>query len=310
MRGLAAFFVALAAWWCGGPAVQARSGEELALRLRSKVVAIRDPLLQPTVNQDPPYEPGKTFRDCFDCPKMVVVPSGSFLMGSPEDEEGRDGDEGPQHRVTIAEPFAIGVYEVTFVEWVACVADGGCRGYQPDDSVPGGGRGRGRRPVINVSWDDAQAYVDWLSNRTGETYRLPSEAEWEYVARAGTTTPFHFGWTISKDRANYSDYTYRLRLEDLSRGPLPVGSFPANDFGLHDVHGNVWEWVLDCWNDSYARIGRPDNGDAWTSGDCSGRVLRGGSWDFGPSLLRSAYRNSGNPVLRMPVGFRVARTLR
>ncbi len=222
------------------------------------------------------YEPGDTFRDCNECPEMVVVPSGSFLMGSPEDEEGRYDNEGPQHRVTIAEPFAIGVYEVTFDEWDACVAAGGCNGYRPDDD----GWGRGRRPVINVSWDDAQAYVDWLSDRTGEEYRLPSEAEWEYAARAGTTTRYWPGDEITAEYANFGRNVGRT---------IEVGSLGRpNAFGLHDVHGNVWEWVEDCWNDSYA--GAPANGTAWTSGDCGRRVLRGGSWDDYPRSLRSAYR--------------------
>lgn len=256
---------------------------------------------------DPLYEPGDTFRDCDDCPEMVVVPSGSFLMGSPEGEEAREDIEGPQHRVTIAEPFAIGVYEVTFNEWDACVADGGCNGYLPDDE----GWGRGRRPVINVSWENAQAYLDWLSSSTGMAYRLPSEAEWEYAARAGTTTPFHFGPTISTDQANHNGTdTYGSGQKGVRRGQtVQVGSFPANAFGLHDVHGNVWEWIEDCWNDRYA--GAPANGTAWTSGYCGQRVLRGGSWYNDSGDLRSAnrYANYTN-TLFFSDGFRVARKLR
>ena len=145
-------------------------------------------------------EPGDTFRDCEKCPEMVVVPAGSYLMGSRESEEGWRSNEGPVHRVTIAEPFAVGVYEVTFDEWDACVRDGGCGGYRPGDK----GWGRWRRPVINVSWRDAQGYVRWLSREAGEEYRLLSESEWEYVARAGTGTPFHFGRTISTSQANYN----------------------------------------------------------------------------------------------------------
>ena len=147
---------------------------------------------------------GQTFRDCSNCPLMVAVPSGSFTMGSPSSELERHSNEGPQHEVRIGYSFAVGVYEVTFSEWDACVSDGGCAGYRPNDE----GWGRGNRPVINVSWWDAWRYVEWLSTETGESYRLLSESEWEYVARAGTTTPFHFGETISTDQANYNgNYT-------------------------------------------------------------------------------------------------------
>jgi formylglycine-generating enzyme required for sulfatase activity len=249
------------------------------------------------LEQDPPYEPGETFRECAECPEMVVVSAGSFLMGSPQDDEWRDDDEGPQHRVTIAEFFAIGVYEVTFNEWDACVADGGCNGYRPDDED----WGRGRRPVINVSWNDAQAYVDWLSNRTREDYRLPSEAEWEYAARAGTTTRYWPGDEITAEYAFFGSNVDRT---------IKVGSLERpNAFGLHDVHGNVWEWVEDCWNDSYA--GAPANGTAWTSGNCDRRVLRGGSWIDDPWNLRSADRFWHERDGRVgAVGFRVARPLR
>ena len=253
--------------------------------------------------------PGKTFRDCEACPEMVVVPAGSFTMGSPASEEGRYDDEGPQHRVTISQPFAVGRYEVTFSEWDACVSAGGCNRHRPDDE----GWGRGRRPVMNVSWDDAKSYVSWLSRKTGKRYRLLTEAEWEYAARAGTTGPFHFGNTISTDRANYNgNYTYGSGSKGVSRRKtVPVGSFPANRFGLHDVHGNVWEWVEDCWHghDSYA--GAPSDGSAWTTGgECGRHVLRGGSWDYRPRGLRSAYRYwlaTGNRDDND--GFRVARTL-
>ena len=243
---------------------------------------------------------GKTFQDCPACPEMVVVPAGSFMMGSPRSEEGRDDDEGPVHRVTIPAPFAVGVYEVTFEEWDACVRGGGCGGYRPDDE----GWGRGRRPAINVSWEDAQAYVDWLSRKTGESYRLLSGSEWEYAARAGTTTRHHWGDDIGRNRANcYDDYC-----GDSWAYTAPVGSFGANDFGLHDVHGNVWEWVEDCWNGNY--LGAPSDGSAWLSGDCSRRVLRGGSWDDVPWHIRAANRIRNDTGIRYYFfGFRVARTL-
>ena len=223
----------------------------------------------------PGRAPGTAFRDCPDCPEMVVVPAGSFMMGSPSHEAGRAEDEDPRHRVTIAKPFAVGKYEVTFAEWDACVADGGCGGHRPEDE----GWGRGRRPLVNVSWDDAKAYVRWLSRKTGKPYRLPSEAEWEYAARAGTTTRYSWGDDIGRNRANclYCDSRWDLKQT------APAGSFRANVFGLHDVHGNVSEWVEDCWNDNYA--GAPADGSPWTDGGCTRRVLRGGSWFNEPRYL-------------------------
>ena len=251
---------------------------------------------------------GERFRDCDGtwCPELVVVPAGSFMMGSPEGEVGRGGDEGPVHEVRIREPVAVGVYEVTFVEWDACRRGGGCT-RNPGDS----GWGRGDRPVINVSWEDAQEYVRWLSRETGERYRLLSESEWEYVARAGTTTPFHYGSTVSTEQANYDGrYTYGSGRQGryLVR-TVPAGSFPANAFGLHDVHGNVREWVEDCWHGDYN--GAPTEGSAWTGGgDCSRRVLRGGSWYDLPGSVRSAFRGRNATGYRSDdVGFRVARTL-
>ena len=250
---------------------------------------------------------GEVFRDCDGmwCPELVVVPAGSYMMGSPESEARRDNDEGPRHRVRIAKPIAVGMYEVTFEEWDACRRGGGCS-HNPGDS----GWGRGRRPVISVSWTDAQAYVKWLSRETGESYRLLSESEWEYMARAGTTGPFHFGATLSTAQANYDgNYTYGSGRKGRYRERTePVGSFPANAFGVHDVHGNVWEWVEDCWHDSYR--GAPADGRAWTVGGyCGRRMLRGGSWNFGPQGLRSAYRSRFTAGSRsLSAGFRVART--
>ena len=202
-------------------------------------------------------------------------------MGSPESEKGRYDDEGPVHRVSVRQPFAIGKYEVTFAEWDACVSGGGCNGYRPDDR----GWGRGNRPVIHVSHKDAKAYTAWLSRKTGHSYRLPSEAEWEYAARAGTTTRFHFGNSISSSQANYGGNKGKT---------VPVGSYPANGFGLHDVHGNVYEWVEDCWHKSYA--GAPSDTNVWKTGDCSRRVLRGGSWGNAASYLRAAYRSFTTPT--------------
>ena len=246
------------------------------------------------------FSPGHVFRDCPECPEMVVVPAGSFMMGSPAHQKGRGNDEGPRHRVTIVKPFAVGKYEVTFAEWDTCLAAGGCGGHRPNDVA----MGRGRRPVINVSWEDAQAYVQWLSKKTGKRYRLLSEAEWEYAARAGTTTPFHFGSTISTSQANY--------IGSFAKGgyrgkTTPVGSFPANGFGLHDVHGNVFEWMEDCYKNY---TGAPSDGSAWTSTNCRERVLRGGSWNATSGNIRSAFRFWDRSGFRnYAIGFRVARTL-
>ena len=253
---------------------------------------------------------GQTFRDALRSggrgSELVVVPAGSYQMGSPASEEDRLNLEGPVHRVTIAQPFAVGVYEVTFAEWDACVSGGGCNGHRPTD----GGWGRGRQPVINVNWADAQAYVAWLSRETGQRYRLPSEAEWEYVARAGTRTPFHFGRSISPAQANYNgEYTYGGGGRGQYRErPIPVGSFRPNAFGLYDVHGNVWEWVQDCFN--YGYTGAPSDGRAWETGECIDRVARGGSWLHSPGFLRSAYRGLGSAGDGgNVVGFRIARSL-
>ena len=186
---------------------------------------------------------GTTFSDCDRCPEMVMVPSGSFTMGSRNSGRYYGHDEIPLHRVNIGYPLAVGVYEVTFAEWDACVADGGCEGYVPHDES----WGRYNRPVVNVSWEDAQSYVRWLSQRTGESYRLLSESEWEYMARAGTTTQYSWGNDIEHNRANCEGCGSQWDDEQTA----PVGSFSANAWGVHDMYGNVWEWVEDCWNDSY-----------------------------------------------------------
>lgn len=249
----------------------------------------------------PPLAVGERFQDCPTCPQMVVVPAGSFTMGSPPDELGRRDDEGPQRTVTIARPFAVGVYEVTVAEWNACVADGACRA---SSRVREGDLRR--VAVRGVSWHDAQLYVEWLSVGTGQRYRLPSEAEWEYFARAGATTPFHTGWMISMAQANYDG---RITLGSAHDGGyyrgqvLPVGSFAPNAWGVHDVHGNVGEWVHDCWHDSYA--GAPTDGSAWESPNCRTPVSRGGFWYRKPSGVRAARRHSDDR--RSGNGLRVVR---
>jgi formylglycine-generating enzyme required for sulfatase activity len=248
---------------------------------------------------------GDVFKDCAKCPEMVVVPPGSFAMGSPASEEGRITDESPQHSVTISSPLAVGRFAVTFDEWDACVADGGCNGYKPTDYW-----GRGRQPVINVSWDDAKAYVAWLSRKTGKTYRLLSEAEREYVTRAGTTTPFWWGASMSVTQANGDGRTPYAGgpIGEYRQKTVPVDSFQPNPWGLYQVHGNVYDWVEDCWHNNYA--GAPTDGSAWVSGDCSRRVLRGGSWGNVPRDLRSAIRFRDISADRLAsVGFRVGRAL-
>ena len=225
-------------------------------------------------------------------------------MGSPADEPKRSEREGPQHEVTIAKAFAIGKFELTFKEWDACAAEGGCEGFQPRDE----GWGRNLRPAIFVSRDYAEAYVRWLSNRTGQQYRLPSEAEWEYAARAGTTSPFSTGQIITTDQANFNgNYTYNGSTKGLNRQQTQsVGSFSPNAYGLHDMHGNVYEYVADCWHDSYE--GAPADGSPWVGTDCEFFVMRGGSWKARPSFIRSAMRTRVRAnYWRASFGFRVTR---
>ncbi|MGD0026303.1 MAG: SUMF1/EgtB/PvdO family nonheme iron enzyme [Xanthobacteraceae bacterium] len=268
----------------------------------------------PTQATDTPLSPEReralkskdTFKECTNCPEMIVVPAGTFTMGSPASELGRNDKEAPQQLVTFARQFAVERFEVTFDEWDACVADGGCNGYRPNDA----GWGRGRQPVINVSWNDAKAYVAWLSKKTSKPYRLLSEAEREYVTRAGTTTPFWWGNSISTSQANYNgDLTYGNGVKGEKRGrTVPVDSFAPNPWGLYQVHGNVWDRTEDCYHDSYQGV--PADGSAWTSGDCNLRVVRGGSWYDNPASLRSANRGRNTTGFRSSnLGFRVGRTL-
>jgi formylglycine-generating enzyme required for sulfatase activity/TPR repeat protein len=240
---------------------------------------------------------GEVFRDCADCPELVVVPAGGFWMGSPESEDGHSSSEGPVHSVAVRQPFAIGKYEVTSDEWGACVADGGCNNYRPKYAD------RGSLPVTGVSYWDAKAYTEWLSRKTGHAYRLPSEAEWEYAARAGTEAPYHSGEYISSSRANYG---HTIGIPGGKK--VAVGSYPSNAFGLHDVHGNVSEWTEDCWSQGYA--GAPADSDMRTVGDCPFRVLRGGSWKDADKRVRSASRTQLSVGRRNYLnGIRVARAL-
>ena len=267
-------------------------------RLREEALANqRAPL---TAAQERALEAGNSFKEGVDCPEMIVVPAGRFTMGSPAGQ-GFD-DERPAHEVTIAKPFAVAKFALTFDEWDACAARGGCRWDVSDN-----GWGRGRRPVIDVSWDDAQAYVKWLSGITGKPYRLLSEAEYEYAARAGSQMKYPWGDEIKlngKPMANCDGCGSQWD----NKQTAPVGSFPANALGVCDMVGNVWEWTEDCWNDNYH--GAPTDGSPWTSSDCSRRVVRGGSWDLNRVDLRSANRDWLITVIRgISLGFRVARTL-
>ncbi len=236
------------------------------------------------------------FKDCDYCPEMVLIPAGQFRMG---DLNGGGGDdEKPVHQVTISYSFAMGKYEVTFAEYDAFARAAGKS--LPKDK----GWGRGTRPAIYVSWNDAKAYAKWLSKETGKRYRLPSEAEWEYAARAGSTTKYSWGNSLGQNKANCRACGNQWD----GKKTAPVGSFQPNQFGLYDMHGNVWEWVEDRWHDSYQ--GAPANGSAWTSGSSGSRVLRGGSWTFKPGYLRSASRIWNTPGTRFNRnGFRLAQDL-
>ena len=253
-----------------------------------------------TADAEHSIKPGQDFKECAHCPVMVVVPAGEFTMGSPKSENGHQSSEEPQHQVLIRQRFAVSRFEVTFEEWDACVTLGGCA-YSPSDQ----GFGRGTRPVINVSWDDVQQYVAWLSRRTGRSYRLLSEAEWEYAARAGTTTAYFWGNEIGKDNANCAACGSRWDLKQTA----PVGSFAANAFGLYDMHGNASEWTHDCVHWNYREA--PEDGSAWIAGDnCKNHVVRGGSWNFNPVSLRSAFRLPRVSYYRdISMGFRLGRTL-
>jgi formylglycine-generating enzyme required for sulfatase activity len=252
-----------------------------------------------TAEAERALKPLSSFRECAtDCPEMIVIPAGTFTMGSPDTGEGRYDTEGPQHEVTIAKPFAASKYDVTLADWDVCVSVGGCP--QAGDS----GFGRGTRPVIHVSWDDAQTYVAWLSKMTGQPYRLLTEAEWEYAARAGTETAYFWGDEVGSGNAACDGCGSQWDNQQTA----PVGSFAANTFGLHDMAGNVWQWVEDCYHASYN--GAPGDGSAWTSGDCSRRVVRGGSWANPPAGMRSAFRNwAGIGNRGGSLGFRIGRTL-
>ncbi len=285
------------------------------------LVAVAQPGARPCIKPGS----GESFKDCPECPEMVVVPAGSFTMGSPDSEPKRLSSEGPQHKVTIGEPFAAGRFAVTRDQFDAFVKDsghsldGGCFVYtgaesnwKQDNAASFRSPGfiqTGLHPAVCVNWNDAKAYVAWLSRMTGKAYRLLSEAEREYAARAGTATPFWWGSSITPEQANFhASNVYGAEGRGTLRNTLPVKSFQPNPWGLYQVHGNVWEWVEDCWNGNYD--GAPGDGSAKTTGECGSRVLRGSSWYNDPQYPRAAYRSSNGLSIRSDcVGFRVARTL-
>lgn len=293
--------------------------------------------------QEQALRPGKSFKECTNnCPEMIVLPAGSFMMGrtdaqchkdcdvdvgpSPNDARCIDAvyrtckdkcigmrcvndNDQPQHNVTLAKPFAVAKFELTFAEWDACVADQGCSGYKPDDR----GWGRGQQPVININLDDAQQYVAWLAKLTGKPYRLLTEAEYEYATRAGTTTAYPWGDNVKLNGQAMAN-CFGCGSQWDNKQTAPVGSFAPNKFGLYDMVGNVDEWTADCFHTNYNEA--PADGSAWlkaNQGDCSKRMLRGNSPDLGPDGVRSANRGTG---LGFPtgnrgyaIGFRVGRTL-
>ena len=249
-------------------------------------------------------------KDCEQCPEMITVPAGQFTMGT-NGEGGREDDEAPARSVTIAQPFALGKYEVTFDEWDACVADGAC------EKAPDEAWGRGRRPVINVNFAQVNAYTKWLSAKTGKQYALPSEAQWEYAAQAGGNQGTFWGDNKARacEYANVYDTLAKTKLmfdwavfpcADGYTETAPVGMFAPNVFGLHDMLGNVWEWVADCYRPSYA--GAPSDGSAVTAETCMKHVSRGGSWNIFPAWVRVGYRYALMGGLRASnLGFRVMR---
>lgn len=287
-RAMAAAFVAFI---CGGLVWVSRGW----IREHSYEVGNATPL-GPT--QEHAYSAkGGSFRECTDCPEMIVVPAGSFTMGS-ADGQGF-ADEHPEHKVTIPMPLAVAKFELTIDQWQACVLHGDCAQHDFDIDLD-----HSLLPMTGASWDDVKHYVAWLARITGKEYRLLTEAEYEYSARAGTTTVYPWGDKIGTDNANCTDCGSQW-----GKKVTPVNSFAANQFGIFDMIGNVWEWVEDCYHTNYS--GAPDNGTAWLAGaDCSVRVVRGGSWGDAPSLLRSANRgNNGPGGGGYPFAIRVCRTL-
>lgn len=274
--------------------------------------AAAPPTARPAAPEKPPREPARAapaapaapppvrtaglneIKDCPACPVLVAVPPGTFTMGS----NSADPSERPAHKVSIGQPFAIGKYEVTAEQWRACVDAGGCPPVAANADAPG------NLPARDLGWQDAQQYVKWLSKVSGKSYRLPTEAEWEYAARGGTATPYWWGEQMRTGTANCKECGEPWRQE----GPADAGSFAPNPFGLHDMNGSVWEWVSDCWHNSFK--GAPADGRSWDEANCRARVIRGGSWREGASYMLSSTRFRYDASVRHSQnGFRVVREL-
>jgi formylglycine-generating enzyme required for sulfatase activity len=281
-------------------AVISSDGQEEDYGLKDDVFVAKDSMQ--TVNLELHKRPSAAFREKLKAkypngipePKMVAIPGGSFKMGCDSGKDCSD-DEKPVHQVTLS-PFQMSVNEVTFEQYDACVAFGGCV-HLPDDR----GWGRGNRPVINVSWEDAQQYIQWLNQETGKNYRLPTEAQWEYAARAGSTTKYSWGNEVGRNKANCDGCGSQWD----NKQTAPVGSFAANAFGLYDMHGNVWEWCQDWYDGKYYQSSPAADPQGPPSGEY--RVFRGGSWGNDPAYLRSAYRSYNCPGIRYYyLGFRLS----
>lgn len=279
-----------------------------------------------TAHAETTLAPGDAFSECRNCPEMVVIPAGEFMMGSPETDPDHRASE-RYHSVTIARTFAISRTSVTWDQWEACVRDRWCDGIAVETALRTGPDGepnpnfvdfgRGQRPVVGVSWYDAQHFVGWLNHKAGtdDAYRLPSDAEWEYAARAGTTTRYPWGDEIDHDYGNFGSAGPGLGGRTEGRDvwgneTAPVASFPPNAFGLHDMHGNIFEWVEDCFEED--RANAPADGSANKHGNCANRVFRNGTFLSNPYMQRSARRGAPYPNTRRGlnyIGFRVAKTL-
>jgi formylglycine-generating enzyme required for sulfatase activity len=289
-------------------------------------------LIRPARTRGDVLESAAIFKDCDLCPEMVELPTGTFMMGSPDDEPGRERVEGSPRRIVVGRRFALGRMEVTVEQFAAFVAEtgvnvaGACRKFDADAArfAPAEGSFRqpgfdvtGSHPVVCVSWHEAQAYAAWLGRRTGKPYRLPSEAEWEYAARAGTTTSYNFGDDEGRlcEHARFADlgsqFPWRggCRSEQTSYGPVHVGAFKPNGWGFFDMHGNAWEWTADCWTADPSEI--PSDASAFTrAGACETGVVRGGGWAAAYRRVRSAQRMPVPTTLRYyHMGLRVALTL-
>jgi len=257
-------------------------------------------------------ETGDVFSDCAGCPEMVALPAGSYQRGEPASLRPSNSNEVPEHRVSISR-LAVGRYEVTFDEFDRCRNAGVCT-HNPDDH----GMGRGNRPVVDVNWADAQQYIGWIRQETGEDYRLLSESEWEYAARGNQAYEFPGEDQWSCTRGNIADVAWSAAYNTSPRFTVgcndhfiqtaPVGTFRMNGFGLFDMAGNVWEWTQDCYNQNYNRV--PTDGSAWLTGQCVSRIIRGGSWSDDISYARSAKRIADFSTYRSSnIGFRIARSL-